>query len=300
MNVEYVGDDLRGGGFVSLALRTRTDGHDHFAVNIEFAVCTLRVARKRRVGVDDLRLAEVVRSGIERGADTDSDHAAFSSRLALPLLPVVPPDQVLRDFEHLRIVPGVVDAAVGRGVRELFRANVVAQAHFVRCDADFVGADVDDALQKPEMLHARVSAIGADGTLVGDSLPEIDASVLETIHATENLRPDHATQGLIARIGTTIVDVSRVDGGDDAALVEGYARVAEGALIAVSARNHVLGAGLDPLDGSSTGLFRCQSADRHLRITRDLDAEATTNIERLHPDLIDMNIQMRGQELDRE
>jgi hypothetical protein len=31
------------------------------------------------------------------------------------------------------------------------------------------------------MLHARVSAIGADRTFIGDRLPEIDASIFETI-----------------------------------------------------------------------------------------------------------------------
>src|SRR6202795_1460980 len=108
MNVEYVGDDLRRGGFVSLALRTRTDGHNHFAVNIEFAVCALRVAGEWRVGINDLRLAEVVGSGIERGADANADHAAFFACLGLLLFPAVPTDQIPRDFEHLRIIPGVV------------------------------------------------------------------------------------------------------------------------------------------------------------------------------------------------
>src|SRR5882762_8746159 len=108
MNVEYVGDNLRRSGFVSLALGTRTDGHNHFAVNIEFAVCALRVAGERRVRVDDLRLAEVVGSGIQRGTDANADYAAFFTRLGLLLLPVVPTDQVLRDSEHLRIIPGVV------------------------------------------------------------------------------------------------------------------------------------------------------------------------------------------------
>src|SRR6266481_1628434 len=302
MNVEYVGDDLRRSGFVPLALRTRTDGHNHFAVNIEFAVCALRVAGERRVGVNDLRLAEVVGSGIECGADANADHAAvlFFTRLTLLLPPIVPADKVLRDFEHLRIVAGVVHAAVGRGVRKLFRTDVVAQAHFVRCDADLVGADVDDALQEPEVLHARVSAIGAYGTFVGDRLPEIDASVLETIYTTENLRPDHAAQRLIARVGTAVVDMARVDGGDDTLFVEGDARVSKSALVAVSARNHVLGAGFDPLDGPPTGLFRRQSADGHLRVTRNLDAEAASDVESLNPDLIDMNVQVRGQELDRE
>src|SRR4029077_7299171 len=142
--------------------------------------------------------------------------------------------------------------------------------------------------------------IGADGAFVGNGLPEIDASILESINPTENLRPDHAAQGLIARVGAAVVDVARVDGGDDTVLVEGYARVAEGALVAVSARNHVLGAGFDPLDGPSAGLLQCQSADRHLRVTGDLDAETASDVESLNPDLIDMSVQMRGEELDRE
>src|ERR1035441_9045806 len=76
MNIEHVGYDLRRGGFVSLALRTRTDGHYHFTVDIELAVRALRVAGERRVRVDDLRLAEIVGSRIERGADANADHAA--------------------------------------------------------------------------------------------------------------------------------------------------------------------------------------------------------------------------------
>src|ERR1035441_4682580 len=292
MNIEHVGYDLRRGGFVSLALRTRTDGHYHFTVDIELAVRALRVAGERRVRVDDLRLAEIVGSRIERGADANADHAAvffFAHLDLLLLLPVVPTDQPFRDFEHLGIVAGVVHAAVGRGVGELFRADVVAQAHFVRCDAEFVGADVDEALQKPEVLHARVSAIGADRTLVGDRLTEIDASILETIYPTENLRPDHAAQGFVPRVSAAVVDVARVDGGDDAVFIEGHARVAEGALVAVGARNHVLRAGFDPFDGTPSGLFRRQCADRHLRVTRDLDAEAASDVESLTPDFIDMN-----------
>jgi hypothetical protein len=62
----------------------------------------------------------------------------------------------------------------------------------------------------------------------------------------------------------------------------------------------VLGAGFNPLDGPPAGLFRGQSTDRHLRVTSDLDAEAASDVEGLTADFIDVNIQMRGQELDRE
>ena len=97
------------------------------------------------------------------------------------------PISSLRHLQHLRIVARVVHAAVGRGVRKFFRPNVVAQAHFVGGNAQFVRADVHHALQKPEMLHARVAAVRADRALVGDRLPEVDAGVLEAVHAGETL-----------------------------------------------------------------------------------------------------------------
>jgi hypothetical protein len=98
-----------------------------------------------------------------------------------------------------------------------------------------VRADVDEALQEPEMLHARVSAIRADGTFIRDCLAEIDASILESIDPAENLRPDHATQRLIARVSAAVINVARGEGGDDAVFVESDTRVAEGALVAMGA-----------------------------------------------------------------
>ena len=107
-----------------------------------------------------------------------------------------------------------------------------------------MGADVEHALQKPQVLHARIAAIGADGTLVGDDLREVDAQIFQAIGCRRDLRPDDAAQRLIARISAAVVDVPRVDGKDDAVLVERDARVAEGALVAVRAGGHVLGARL--------------------------------------------------------
>src|SRR5260370_1100533 len=94
----------------------------------------------------------------------------------------------------------MVDAPVWCGVRKLFGADVIPQAHFVAGDAELMGANVDHAFQKPQVLHARVATIGAHGTLVCDRLREIYAGVLETVHARENLGPDNATEGLVAGI----------------------------------------------------------------------------------------------------
>ena len=298
MNVQHVGDDLGGGGFVSLALRAGADCDHDFAVDIELAVRALRIAGERRTGIDDLRLAEIVGAGIERGADADSDQAAFFARCGLLLLPVVPADLLFRQLEHLGIVSRVVDASVGSGVGKFFRANVVAQAHLVGRNSQLVGANVDHALQEPQVLHAGVAAIGADRTFVGDRLREIDARILEAINAGKHLRPDHAAQRLVARIGAAVVDVAGREGGDHAVLVEGDSSVAESSLIAVGARSDVLGARFHPLDRASAGFSRGQRAHRHLRIAGDLDAEAAADVGSLDADAVDVHVQMRGQKLD--
>ncbi len=150
------------------------------------------------------------------------------------------------------------------------------------------------------MLHARVSAIRADGTLVGDRLREIDARVLEAIDARKNLRPDHAPERLVARKGSAVVVVLGIDGGNDAVLVESDARIAEGAFVAVGARNHVFGASLDPLNGTAAGFLGGQGADRHLRIAGDLDAEAAADVEGLDANAIDVDVQVRREKLNGE
>ena len=50
MNAQHIGDHLGGSGFVSLTLRAGADRHYDFAIDIEFAVRTLRIAgvRQRR------------------------------------------------------------------------------------------------------------------------------------------------------------------------------------------------------------------------------------------------------------
>src|SRR5437868_14305222 len=81
MNTQHVGDDLRRSGFMSLALRTRTNCDNDLSVNVELAVRTLRVTRKRGIGIDDLRLSEIVGAGIERRSNPDTDQATFFTSL---------------------------------------------------------------------------------------------------------------------------------------------------------------------------------------------------------------------------
>ena len=147
------------------------------------------------------------------------------------------------------------------------------------------------------MLHARIAAVRADGTLVRDHLGEIDAQVFQAVGRGRHLRPDHAAQRLVARISAAIVNVPGIDGENNAVFVERHARVAERPLVAMRARYHVLGARLRPLDGRAVGLARSQRAYRHLRIVRDLDAKAAADVVGLHPHLVHAQMQRGSEQL---
>src|SRR4051812_31556509 len=285
-NFQHVGDNLRSYGFVSLTLRHRPDSDHDFAIDVELHVGGLRVPAKRRMRIDDLCLAEVVRAGVKRSADADPDHAAFRAGLLLFRLPLVPANQFLGELQHAGIIPGVIYASVGRQVGELLRLDEIAFANRVSRNAEFVAANVDAALQEPQVLHARISTIGTDGTLIRDDLSEIDARILEPVDARKDLRPDHATERLIARVSAAVVKVSRLNAGDHAIRVQGDTRIEERTLVPVRARLHVLGTSLCPLDGLTAGFGGGESAQRHLGIIRDLDAKATADIERLAADVI--------------
>src|SRR5208283_5669539 len=108
---------------VALPLRHRTDSDDNFAIDVELGVGRLRVAGKRRLRVDDLRLPKIVGAGIESGSDADAEPAAFRLRPCALGLPSVPADQLLRELQHAGIISRIVDASVRRGVRKLLRTD---------------------------------------------------------------------------------------------------------------------------------------------------------------------------------
>src|SRR6266478_8925807 len=150
------------------------------------------------------------------------------------------------------------------------------------------------------MLHSRIAAIRANRTFVRYRLAEIDAGIPEAVHAGKYLSPDHAAQGLVTRISTAIIDVARIDCSDNTILIQRNPCVTECSLVAVRTRDIVLGASLDPLHRAATSFFRCKGANRHLRITGDLDAEAAADIKCLDANSVDGNSEMRRDELYRE
>src|SRR5260370_29487840 len=98
------------------------------------------------------------------------------------------------------------------------------------------------------------------------------------MHGRKYVRPDHAAQWVITWISPAIIDMARVDCGDNAILIQRNPWVAERPFVAVCTRDVVLGASLDPLHRAAPGFFRCKGTNPHLRITGDLDAKtAATN-----------------------
>ena len=245
-----------------------------------------------------MRLSKIVRARVQRGANADSDQAAFFARCGLFLFPFVPANFRFGHLQHLGIVSRVVHATVRSGVGEFFWANVVAQAHFVGRDAEFVPANVNNPLQEPEMLHTRVAAIRSHWTFVCDRLHEINARVLEAINSRKDLRPNHAAQWLITRVCPTVINVAGRQRGDDAVVVEGDSCVTEcppslpwalEVMCSERVSTHLIG--LPPV------FFEAQRANRHLRIAGDLDAKTAANIGGLYADPVDVNAQVGGQKL---
>src|SRR5204863_1049162 len=82
---EDVGDDLRRRRLVALSLRRRAERDDDLAEDVELDRRDLVVPRELELRVDQPRLAEVVRAGVESGADADAEElAALLRRCALP------------------------------------------------------------------------------------------------------------------------------------------------------------------------------------------------------------------------
>ena len=157
--VEDVGDDLRRRRLVPLPLRRRSEGDDHLAEDVQLDRCDLVVPRELELRVDELRLAEVVRARVERGADAEPEKLATGGRFGPPRLDVGGTDQVEGHVHRPWIVARVVDAAVRRLVRHVLRLDEVEPADLDRVEVERLRDDVDHALREPELLHARVAAV---------------------------------------------------------------------------------------------------------------------------------------------
>jgi hypothetical protein len=136
---------------------TCAERDDDLAEDVELDRRHLVVAGELQVRVQELRLPEVVRPGVERRADPDPSSLAALFGVAPALLDPVVADQLERDVEAARVVARVVDTAVRSCPRELVGLDVVPLPHLDRIEPELVGDDVDHSLREPEVLHPRVA-----------------------------------------------------------------------------------------------------------------------------------------------
>src|SRR5207302_7438024 len=92
-----------------------------------------------------------------------------------------------------------------------------------------------------------------------------------------DLRPDDATERLVAREGAAVVERSDLEAEHRAVVHHGDLDVVEPALVAVRVRRVLVGAPLRPLDRPAE-LPREQAAGREVVVRRDLVAEAAADV----------------------
>ena len=291
--VEDVRDDLRRRRLVALALRRRAERDDDLAEDVELDRRDLVVAGELEVGVDQLRLAEVVRARVERGADPEAEQLAAGGRLCPPLLDARRTDEVERHLHRPRVVARVVDAAVRRLVRHVLGLDEVLAADLDRIDPERVRDDVDHALGEPELLHARVAAVRRHGRLVRHRLGELEPDVAPLVEAGRDLRPDHAAERLVAEVRAGVVDRLRPEAEQRAVGLHRDLGALEPALVAVRHRLVELGPPLGPLD-RAVELAREQAARDELRVRRDLVAEAAADVLRDDAQLVEPDAHRRA------
>ena len=285
-DAEDVGGHLRRDRLVPLALRDRTERQNDLAEDVELDRRHLVVPRELQVGIEQLRLPEVVRARIERRADPQAEQLAARLGLAPALLDPVVADQVERDVQAARVVAGVVNAAVRRFVGHLVRTDVVPLAHLDRVELQLRRDDVHDSLGQPQVLHARVPAVRPDRRLVRHHLREVDANVPPAVEARRDLGPDDAPERLVAWEGAAVVERAHLEAEHRPVGLDRHLDVEERPLVPVRVRHVLVGSPLRPLD-RAVELAREQAAGGQLRMEADLVAEAAADVVRDEAELVE-------------
>ncbi len=280
-----------------LSLRDGAESDDDLAEDVELDHRRLVVARELQLGVEELRLAEVVRAGVERRADPEPEQLASRGGVLAALVQPVVADQLERDVERTCVVAGVVDAAVRRLVRHLLGLHVVALAHLHGVEPELGRDDVDDPLGQPEVLHPRVAAVRGHWRLVRAGLREVDADVAPAVAARGDLGPDDAAERLVARERAAVVDRLHLEAGHLAVGLHRDLDVEEGALVPVRVGRVLVGAPLRPLHRPAE-LPREQAENDVVRVEADLVAEGAADVLGDEPQLVDPAAQ-RGRHPDR-
>ena len=238
------------------------------------------------------RMSKVVRGAgaddLGEGRDADAHQLATGALLELLPAQILVADHVHRLAQGGRVVAGVVVPAGRRVIRELLGLDEVVHPEVGRILAQFVGRDVDHALDGVDGLgHAERAAIGdAAGRLVGVDAIDLDEGVLEVVRAGDDVeQAGRELRGVGGGVGVAVVgDGLDLEGRDLAFL--GRAQLGVDAVVAGEGVGlQVLRAVLDPLDRLA-GQERGRDGQHVARIDRHLAAEAAADVVGLDPDLV--------------
>ena len=235
-DAEHVAGEHRERGVVALAVDAGAGEHGGRAVVVDLARAPLDVQADRCGDLD-----------VRRHADAELLGVAGCAARRLLGAQVVVARRRERGVERLLVLARVVVGAGDRGARERVRLHEVAPADLGRIDADLVGGDVEHALDQLRGLGAPGAAVGADGGVVGHHRLGVEPDLRDLVHADRHHLRQHRQDGADRRVGAGRRDHLAVEA-DDLAVVVHAEPGGHHVVAAVHQRDHVLGAGLDPLD----------------------------------------------------
>ena len=285
IDAELVGDDLRKGGEVALALRADARGDAHAAAGFDRHLGPL-------IGADA--------GAFDIGDDADADVAACRAQARLFLLEeLVITDQLHGLVERREVVAAVigkrrkvlVDDLVAVG--ELVGRDQVALADLDAVDAELAGGEVEQAFHHEDAVLAAGAAVGRNDRLVGKDRLELAVVVGHVILAEQRALAVERHSQAVGGVGAGIMHEDVVHAQDFAVARQGNLGLMHLAAL-LRGGEEVLLAVLDPLDGAAEAHGDPGNEDLFRIEHHDFGAEAAADKGRNHAHLLFGEAEHRG------
>ena len=282
---ELPGDELSEGGEMALPLRADARRHQHLAVRLHG---NARALVRTDTGAFDI------------ADDANPEMPALGARRLLPLGKVVVADQ----RPGLGQQRGVVAAVVGElaeilvdealPIGEAVWRYEIALADLGPVESEFLGGDVEQALDHEDAVLPAGAAIGRDQCLVGERDREAAVVVLDVVGTEQRALTVERNGEPVVAVGTAVMDELVLDAEYSTIRCERHLRDMHLAAL-VGGRREVLEAVLDPLH--RPGERHADPRNQHLLWIEHhhLRTEAAADERRHYPHLVLAQPQHAGQ-----
>ena len=263
-HAEHVGDDHRERGDVALTVGAGAHGADDAAVLVDLDRAVLDVEAG---GSGDLDV----------GGHADADLLAVARGPTLGLLcqQALVVGSLECGVERLLVLARVVVRAARRGQREGVGLQEVLATDLGGVDAEVVGGHVDQTLEELGGLGAPGAAVGGGDGRVRAHRAGVVADLRDLVDALDHRLGEDGEEATDRRVGAGFADDLDVEAGDGAVGAEAHLAVHRHAAALVQ-RDHVLGAGLGPLERLAE-LHGEAAGEDLLDVGAGLGAEATAD-----------------------